>query len=175
MNNVSTRSERPWYTEPWPWILASFPLAAVIGGLITAWIAVKTDDGLVEDDYYKHGLAINQTLGRDKEAGSLHLSATLSAQANGQTISLRLTGALPRYPERLKLRILHPTRAGRDQSVALTRTGQETYTGKGVSLTAGRWDLVLEDDARTWRLLGAWKVPQAREVRLMAGISHKVF
>ena len=34
----------PWYREPWPWLLMAGPAAVVVAGLITAWIAVKTDD-----------------------------------------------------------------------------------------------------------------------------------
>ena len=56
---------RPWYREPWPWILMTGPAIVVVAGFTTAFLAVKSNDGLVEDDYYKQGLEINQTLDRD--------------------------------------------------------------------------------------------------------------
>src|SRR3990170_3926696 len=59
---------QPWYREPWPWILMAGPAAVVVAGFVTAWLAVRSDDGLVVDDYYKQGLAINQTLGRSDAA-----------------------------------------------------------------------------------------------------------
>ena len=36
------------------------PAAAVVGGAVMLWLALTTYDGLVSDDYYKEGLAINQ-------------------------------------------------------------------------------------------------------------------
>ena len=58
--------KKPWYAEPWVWLMISFPLAAVIGGMITIYLAVLTSDGLVVDDYYKRGKAINVDLARDR-------------------------------------------------------------------------------------------------------------
>ena len=55
----------PWYREPWPWLLMAGPAAVVVAGFATLWLAVSSNDGLVADDYYKQGLAINQTLQRE--------------------------------------------------------------------------------------------------------------
>ena len=63
----SFRAERAvarWYREPWPWLLMAGPLVVVAASLASAWIAVKSDDGVVADDYYKQGLAINRKLPR---------------------------------------------------------------------------------------------------------------
>ena len=60
---------QPWYREPWPWILMAGPAIVVVAGFATLAIAVKTDDGLVADDYYKQGLAINRVL-RARRAGA---------------------------------------------------------------------------------------------------------
>ena len=45
------RAPRPWYREPWPWILMSGPAVVVCAGIATAVIAVETNDGLVAEDY----------------------------------------------------------------------------------------------------------------------------
>jgi len=50
---MNTAVARPWYREPWPWILAAGPFIVVIAALYTAWLAVKSNDGLVTDDYYR--------------------------------------------------------------------------------------------------------------------------
>ena len=67
---------RPWYREPWPWILAAGPLIVVIAGIYTAWLAVQSNDGLVTDDYYRKGLAANQTIARSDEAARMGLPAS---------------------------------------------------------------------------------------------------
>lgn len=55
------QSSSPWYREPWPWLLMAGPLIVIIAGLVTAWLAVTSSDGLVTDDYYKKGLAAGET------------------------------------------------------------------------------------------------------------------
>lgn len=143
---------KPWYREFWPWFLMLFPAAAVVGGLITAHIAAQSDDGVVDDDYYKQGLAINRVLARSEAAAAKGLAGTLAV--DGGRLSLQLSGRLDPWPPRLVLRILHPTRAGMDQSVTLGGRGGGRYDGLCEPLGAGKWKLVLEDEARTWRLSG---------------------
>ena len=54
--------KKPWYREPWVWLMIALPASAVVGGIITIYLAVSTSDGLVVDDYYKRGKAINLDL-----------------------------------------------------------------------------------------------------------------
>jgi len=44
---------RPWYREPWPWVLIAIPLLTVIASAITLWLAVSRPDYLVigPEDY----------------------------------------------------------------------------------------------------------------------------
>ena len=68
----------PWYRDRWPWILMSGPIAVVVAGAFTAVLAVRSADGLVAEDYYKRGLAINQALARAERGRRLGLSASAS-------------------------------------------------------------------------------------------------
>ena len=38
---------KPWYREPWPWILMSGPATVVVAGCVTAVIAIRTADPVV--------------------------------------------------------------------------------------------------------------------------------
>jgi hypothetical protein len=38
---------RPWYREPWPWVLIAIPLLTVIASGVTFWLAVTHPDYLV--------------------------------------------------------------------------------------------------------------------------------
>ena len=53
------------------------PAVVIVAGVITLWLAVRSSDGLVTDDYYKQGLAVNQVLERDHRAAALGLRADL--------------------------------------------------------------------------------------------------
>ena len=76
----------PWYRQRWPWLLMLGPAIVVVAGIVTAVIAIETDDGLVADDYYKRGLAINQTLERAARTAALGLTATVDIAADGVVV-----------------------------------------------------------------------------------------
>ena len=69
---ATSNGAKPWYGEPWPWILMAGPAAVIVAGAVTIWLAVATSDGLVADDYYSRGLAISQELRRD-QIGRAHV------------------------------------------------------------------------------------------------------
>ena len=77
----AARDAGPWYREPWPWLLMAGPAAVIVAGVVTAWIAFATFDGLVADDYYRQGRAINQELKRSQRASDLGLSASVDMAA----------------------------------------------------------------------------------------------
>ena len=112
---ISGKSPVPWYREPWPWLLMAGPAAVIVAGFATLWLAVSSNDGLVVDDYYKQGLAINQTIERDVLAAQRGYRAEVALADGGRNIALRLASVAGELlPETLQLRMVHPTRAGRD-------------------------------------------------------------
>lgn len=155
---------KPWYREPWPWFLISLPATAVIAGVTTAWLAFSSADGLVVGDYYKAGLAINQTLARDDAARAMALSATL--QRTGDILALTLAGRLPAYPDRIVLTLAHPTRQGLDQTLILSHAGDGHYRAAMPVMAAGKWHAHLTDAAVSWRLSGVLHTPFSQPVSL---------
>jgi len=164
MNPLSAPASKPWYREPWPWFLISLPATAVIAGVTTVWIAATSADGLVVGDYYKAGLAINQTLARDDAARALALAATLKNE-NG-ALTLMLAGRLQAYPHQLGLTLAHPTRQGMDQTLVLSHAGGGLYRTSLPALPAGKWHAQLTDTAATWRLSGVLYTPFSQPVTL---------
>lgn len=157
---ITREQTLPWYREPWPWLLMLGPVTVIVAGIVTTWIAVTSSDGLVVDDYYKAGLAINQTLERSALAAARGYRAEAAVQNNGRNISLRLVStAAAALPETLQLRIAHPTRAGRDGLVLLRQGDPGVYAGVMPALSAGRWLLLLEDRQSNWRLSGTMTMP----------------
>jgi hypothetical protein len=170
MSNLAERTQpvRAWYREPWPWFLAAGPLTVVVAGAITVWLAVQSDDGLVADDYYKQGLAINQVIRRDQAAADFHLRANVLFNFDNQRVRVYLDGdAGYRAPDSIRLRMLHPTRAGADQVVELPSSSAGVFDGALSSLRSGRWLLSIEDTQQSWRLMGEMFVPRDAEVVLV--------
>jgi hypothetical protein len=145
---------KSWYREPWPWLLMSGPAIVIVAGFYTLWLAIQSDDGLVADDYYKRGLAINQTLSRAQRAEQLALVARVEFGGDSARIRARLTGAKISLPPVLRLRLVHPTQAVADQVIELRAVAPGEYEGTRVAAAAGRRVVMLEDFERTWRLAG---------------------
>lgn len=155
---VNENNPPPWYRQFWPWLLIALPASAVIASIVTVIIAVKNPDGLVVGDYYKQGLAINQTLARDRHARFLGLQAQGGVDAQGQVL-LNLRGKQPLAAQRLRLSLLHPTRANQDQVIWLQASQTGRYGGRFETLPGpGHWHVLLEPEAGYWRLSGrlAW-------------------
>ncbi|GAA5157561.1 FixH family protein [Viridibacterium curvum] len=148
---------KPWYREPWPWFLMSLPVTAVLAGIVTTVYAVRTNDGVVADDYYKQGLAINQTLARDDMAAQLGLRASLDVVDGMAQVSLSGKDGVT-LPTELRLTLSHPTRQGGDQQVVLKRTGA-AYRGELVLQGSGLRTVILEDAMRSWRLSAGVQLP----------------
>lgn len=145
---TSAAQRTPWYRQRWPWFIMLGPAIVVVAGFVTLYIAWRTDDGLVADDYYKHGLAINQTLARTAKSAALDLAATVDIERDG-TVHARLSsnGALPPV---VKLRLLHPTRAGLDRTADLALGPDGRYAGHVAGSAPGRQLVIVE--APDWRL-----------------------
>lgn len=148
-------TERPWYGHPEPWLLLAAPIAAIIAGLITGWLAATANNALVVDDYYRQGKAINQTLARDDQALRMGLSATLLADPlrNELTLSLVTRAGEVDLPEHLRLRLVHATRAELDQQVRLRRGDDGRWHAAFAVPAPTRWQVHLEDEEGRWRLI----------------------
>jgi hypothetical protein len=140
---------RPWYREPWPWILMAAPAAAIAGGAVTLWLALSSADGLVADDYYKRGLAINRELQRERVAAERSITAAVLARAG--VLRVQLTGRAA--PEALFVHLVHATRAGFDRRLRLPRVGPGAYAAALSELPPGRWRVVIEDPRGEWRIV----------------------
>lgn len=156
----------PWYRHRWPWLLMAGPAIVVVAGLATLWLAVRSDDGLVADDYYKQGLAINQRLARQDAAAAMQLEARLRL-AEGR-VELRLASrARAPLPDLVSLTLVHPTHGGNDRKVVLAG-GQGLYAGPLAGLGPGRWQVVIEDAAGAWRMAGSVQLPDKPEALIIA-------
>lgn len=163
---MTTPQKRPWYREFYVWLVIFFPLLAVVAGFYTLKLAIDSDDGLVEDDYYKQGIEINRTLERDKRAAFHGLQANVSLDVEHKLLHLTLESSKADYkhPEKIVLKFLYNTKSGSDHSISLQRMADNTYYAPLPDLKLGNWTLQLE--AEDWRLLGTVKIPSTQPIHL---------
>jgi hypothetical protein len=156
-------SPKRWYREPWPWILMAGPFAVIVAAFVTAWIAWSTSDPLVSDDYYKKGLAVDQTIARSQLAAERGIEARFKLTSDNVDVRLVSVKPLDSRPTALTLTLSHPTRAGLDQTVELRATDGDRYVAALRLPASGHWIVVIEDDAQTWRLVGNVILPALGE------------
>ena len=147
-----------WRSQPVMWLFAGLLLTVVLASIATFWLALRSNDGLVVDDYYKRGNEIAVVLERDQAARRRGVQAELLLGTSGQELRLMLQH--PNPPPSLRLRLAHPTRAGLDQDLQLQWQGGPFYAVRlPEPLPAQRW--LVELSAEDWRLRG--------EAELLAG------
>ena len=161
MRALSSPQPRPWYREPWPWLLMAAPAASVVMGVVMVVVGLRSEDGLVVDDYYKRGLEINQVLDREARAAALGLEAALAFSAGRDRLRVTLSGRTA-AGDGATLRLVHPTRSGQDQIVVLAAGAGGQLEGVLRPPSAGAWHLVLEGDRGGWRLAGEWRTDEDR-------------
>lgn len=160
----SPATNQPWYRHPFVWLLIALPASAVIGGFITLWIAARTDDGLVTDDYYKRGNEINQDLHRDQTAASMGLTAQLMLGEDRRTIRIIFDKPVS---DPMRIKLMHPTRAGFDQSVDLSAQSPQMHIATlPRALEQSNWLIEIGDTAGKWRLRSEWKVQPDQALQL---------
>jgi hypothetical protein len=159
MQYPKAKAKSSWQTEPWLWLVIMIPAAAVLMGIAMVIVSVVSYDGLVVDDYYKRGLAINRSLARDQTAAAYGLNATLDVDQSREAVAATLTwepGFTP--PHTVHLGLYHATRSGFDAELSLQRTANNRYKGHlPSSLSPGKYYLQLE--AHDWRLRGTLHQP----------------
>ncbi len=91
MNNATTPSiEVPPKVNRlvWPGMLIALPLSVVVASAITAIFVVRHPEGLVAEDYYKQGKAINANLAKAERARQVGMDRIdVKRTANGLEVS----------------------------------------------------------------------------------------
>lgn len=158
---------KPWYKQFWPWFLIALPMTAVIGSMITISLAITDTDGLVKDDYYKEGLAVNANKARKQMAEDLGIAATGELNRDNGNIEVIMNDAPIGNFESLTLKMIHPTRANQDIDTFLKSSDGKTFTGViEQELLAGHWWVRLAPENNAWYIEGRMLYPQNNRVVL---------
>lgn len=53
------------------WMVVGGPAVVVVASFVTLWLAIRTPDPVVSEDYYQRGININRTLEAQQSEGAL--------------------------------------------------------------------------------------------------------
>ena len=158
----------PWYRHRWPWLIMLGPFLVVLAGSYTMWLAYTRQDALVVGDYYRQGKAINQDLRRDRAAASLGLAVSLRYDAAAGQLLGKVSGTAGALQGPMTLKLVHSTQPGKDIVLPLAVDAGGHFTVSLPMLGMARWQVLLEDQERSWRVNGVWPWPQQASVALSA-------
>lgn len=168
---TQTTDTKPWYKHPWPLFFAALPTIAVVAGLTTFWIAARTTDGLVAEDYYKEGLSIQEDINRLDLAKRLGIRGTLAVTS--EQLVFKPDERAPVEDPQLLLSFVHPTRAGQDQTIVIARHGAVYSANMPSAILMGAWKFQLENAQKTWRIVGVAHLPETAPVVLEGMAKNK--
>ena len=122
--NIDDFDTSPWYTQFWPWFLITLPATVVVAGIATIILAVRSPVSLVNDDYYKQGLSINEDIAAHMHAATLGISAQINFDGQYMHVTLEDVGS-----QQLTLMLIHPTDSDQDQIYTLNQIGERRFEG----------------------------------------------
>lgn len=59
-------NSRPWWKEPYVWMVIAGPLSAVLACAVTAVYIWQAPDAVVSENYYREGIALDKEVARAK-------------------------------------------------------------------------------------------------------------
>jgi hypothetical protein len=146
------KSQKEWYRHPWPWVLILIPFSAVVFGIFMVVISSMHPDDLVVDNYYKDGMAINQSLEMDHRASDLGITAR-QVPASDDRIAFEVRNATDTV---IVLYFYHVTDRAQDTSLVLYPGDDGIYESSDpvpISLgEKGIWYLEMRGSEEGWRL-----------------------
>jgi hypothetical protein len=172
MSNISANGPRsapaPWYKHRWPWLLMAGPGIVAIAASYTGWLAFTRQDPLVVGDYYTQGKAINQDLRRDRAGSALALTSKLRYDvASGMLSGVLLSHGQPRAAT-MTLHFAHATQPEKDVKLDVKSGADGKFSVALPMFERTRWQVLLENTQRDWRLEGSWIWPAQHDIELRA-------
>lgn len=147
-----------WYRNPYVWLVAAFPMIAVVAGIATVIITSKNQPDMVVDDYYKKGKAINLELEFYKKAKSLGIE--FSTVITADSIKLSNEKQLPA----IKIKFVHATLKHRDFDVVATPNANGQLTAPIASDISGKWQIFIEPMDSSWKLRKEIALPNTQSI-----------
>lgn len=152
-----TAPKQPWYQQRWLLFVISIPLASVFLSSIMIYFAVTGKDSLVNDNYYKYGMEINQTIGQDRLAKKLSVQANVSIDQAGNAV-IDLSSLAKQAEPFVTLKLVHPTLGDQDSATKLFPS-EKGYVAQVPENLTGLWYLDLYAHDESWRVRKQTSLP----------------
>ena len=144
---------KPWYKEPWPFILISITGLGVVAGSTLAYIGLSNPPEIVSGDFEQLGRGLTDTNVRTAQARSLGLSGVLHISEREARLELSALDAAG-LPETLLIQFQHPATSDQDRILVVQRRAAGVYSGSMDEAPHPRARIVVADLPQSWWLAG---------------------
>jgi len=162
---MNDQNEKPWFKQAWPWFVFSIPLLTIVAGVLTYQIAADKPHSMVQDDYFKKGLAINQSLAKQKNAEVLKLEAVIKVDDASELLIIRFANEKI-AANQLLLSFSHPTQEKYDQFLQADKLTDNEFITQIPSLPQAHWHIRLTDKEENWLLKSRWHYPHENQLAI---------
>jgi hypothetical protein len=159
---------RQWHRNPVAWLMIAIPVATVVAGFWTLWLAASESGVDTNPDPVRRTAQVQVTsLEPDEAAARLGLSAEVVVDASGLLVQV-LPSSGPVAP---RLQLVHPIESSLDRDLVLSPHPRgwhspETLAGKEA------WHLRLVAADGSWRLVGRYR-PGDTTLRLEPAVASR--
>ena len=143
--------DSPFRANPVFWIMCLLPAAAVVAGLATLFIALRSADRALPASYHWEGESLDRDFARARNAAAHGIEVSFAVQPAAGRCSATLRHA-PDDPGALTLLFANGADAGLDRVILLRREAAGRYSGDCAPPPVGRWRVSLEDAAGAWAI-----------------------
>ena len=144
---------RPWYREPWPWLILGILGLGVCSGLSILTIGLSNPPQIVSGDYQSLGKALVDTQERTGRAKALGLSGDLRFE-DGDLVVHLAADDLAGLPDTVLVQFLHPATSDGDTTAIVRLVADGVYRGELSATPHERAQVRVADLQQTWWLAG---------------------
>ena len=131
--------------SPWPYAIAAFFAVVFTVNFTFLYVAVATDDGLTDPDYYEKGLFYQARMDEQKRLGwriALDFEGPPAA-GQGNAVTVDVVDAEGRALDGAEVTVVlrRPTSDRFDRAFELEGAGRSSYTGRIEIPLPGYWDV----------------------------------
>ena len=150
--NMNTAAADRRLTNPVYWIMWLLPGSAVVAGLSTLFIALRSGDRPLPETYHWEGARLDADFARARAAAVLGIEVEFEARAGQCHVAVR---HIPRDPAAINVLLTNGNDADLDRRVRLMRVAPDEYLAACAPIALGSWRVAVEDDSATWSVRGA--------------------
>lgn len=151
--------KKPWYKEPWPWILMSGPATVVVAGCYTAWLAVSGADLVLDKNAPLKPVVVSS-------AQQVLQQAEVVIGADHK-IRVFFDARDQAKPASLQMLLTRADQQSEVQAVNLVADGGILTGTAAVLPQEGEWRVVLAPQTHEWRMESLWRPAHDKTLRMV--------